>query len=34
MQRELQGQKVGIVVSGGNMTLESLAETLAMEQAW
>ena len=34
MQGELQGQKVGIVVSGGNMTLESLAETLAMEQAW
>jgi threonine dehydratase len=34
MQRELQGQKVGIVVSGGNLTLESLAETLAMEQAW
>ena len=34
MKRELQGQKVGIVVSGGNLTLESLAETLATEQAW
>jgi threonine dehydratase len=34
MQRELQGHKVGVVVSGGNLTMESLAETLAMEQAW
>jgi hypothetical protein len=34
MRSELNGQKVGIVVSGGNMTLESLAETLALEQAW
>jgi len=34
MRSELAGQKVGIVVSGGNMTLESLAETLAMEQPW
>ena len=34
MREELAGQKVGIVVSGGNLTLESLGETLAMEQAW
>ena len=34
MRDELEGQKVGIVVSGGNLTLETLAETLAMEQAW
>jgi threonine dehydratase len=34
MREELAGQKVGIVVSGGNLTLETLTETLAMEQAW
>ena len=34
MREELAGQKVGIVVSGGNLTLAALAETLAMEQAW
>jgi hypothetical protein len=34
MREELAGQKVGIVVSGGNLTLDTLAETLAMEQAW
>jgi threonine dehydratase len=34
MREELVGQKVGIVVSGGNLTLESLTEILAMEQAW
>jgi threonine dehydratase len=34
MREELAGQKVGIVVSGGNLTLETLTEILAMEQAW
>jgi threonine dehydratase len=34
MREELKGQKVGIVVSGGNLTLDTLAETLAMEQPW
>jgi threonine dehydratase len=34
MREELAGQKVGIVVSGGNLTLDTLTETLAMEQAW
>ena len=34
MREELAGQKVGIVVSGGNLTLDALAETLAMEHAW
>ncbi len=34
MKEELAGQKVGIVVSGGNLTLETLTEILAMEQAW
>jgi threonine dehydratase len=34
MREELAGQKVGIVVSGGNLTLDTLAETLAMEQSW
>jgi hypothetical protein len=34
MREELAGQKVGIVVSGGNFTLDALAETLAMEHAW
>jgi hypothetical protein len=34
MREELAGQKVGIVVSGGNLTLAALAETLAMEHAW
>ena len=34
MREELAGQKVGIVISGGNLTLDALSETLAMEQAW
>lgn len=34
MREELAGKKVGIVVSGGNLTLDTLAEALAMEQAW
>ncbi len=34
MRDELAGKKVGIVVSGGNLTLDTLAETLAMEQPW
>ena len=34
MREELAGQKVGIVVSGGNLTLDALAEALAMEQPW
>ena len=34
MREELAGQKVGIVVSGGNLTLETLAGALEMEQAW
>lgn len=34
MREELAGKKVGIVVSGGNITLDALAETLAMEQPW
>ncbi|MFT4038483.1 MAG: threonine/serine dehydratase [Thermomicrobiales bacterium] len=34
MREELVGKKVGIVVSGGNLTLDALAETLAMEQPW
>jgi threonine dehydratase len=34
MRHELAGQKVGIVISGGNLTVETLAETIAMEQAW
>jgi hypothetical protein len=34
MREEMAGQKVGIVVSGGNLTLDALAEALAMEQAW
>jgi threonine dehydratase len=31
MREELAGRKVGIVVSGGNLTLETLAETMRME---
>lgn len=34
LREELAGKKVGIVVSGGNITLDALAETLAMEQPW
>jgi threonine dehydratase len=34
MRQELAGRKVGIVVSGGNLTLDTLREALAMEQAW
>jgi threonine dehydratase len=34
MRQELMGRKVGIVVSGGNLTLDTLREALAMEQAW
>lgn len=34
LREQLAGKKVGIVVSGGNLTLGTLAETLAMEQPW
>ncbi|MFN8594103.1 MAG: threonine/serine dehydratase [Thermomicrobiales bacterium] len=34
MREELAGKKVGIVVSGGNLTLESLAETMERERPW
>jgi len=34
MREELAGQKVGMVVSGGNLTLDTLAEAIAMEQPW
>lgn len=34
MRDQLAGRKVGIIVSGGNLTLDTLAETLAMEHAW
>ena len=34
MREALAGQRVGIVVSGGNLTLASLAEAIAMEQPW
>ena len=34
MREAFAGKKVGIVVSGGNITLDALAETLAMEQPW
>lgn len=34
MRNELAGKKVGIVVSGGNIAPDALAETLAMEQPW
>ncbi|MCC6315409.1 MAG: pyridoxal-phosphate dependent enzyme [Thermomicrobiales bacterium] len=34
MRHELAGRNVGVVLSGGNFTLESLAETLATEQPW
>lgn len=34
MREELAGKNVGIVVSGGNVPLDVLAETLAMEQPW
>jgi threonine dehydratase len=34
MREELAGQKVGLVVSGGNLTLDTLAEALGMERAW
>jgi threonine dehydratase len=34
MRDELAGQKVGLVVSGGNLTLGTLAEALEREQAW
>ena len=34
MREELAGKRVGIVVSGGNVTLESLADVLAMEKPW
>jgi threonine dehydratase len=34
MRDQLVGRKVGIVVSGGNLTLDTLAESLTMEHAW
>ena len=34
MREELAGKQVGIVVSGGNLTLETLAETMEMERPW
>jgi threonine dehydratase len=34
MREELAGKKVGIVVSGGNLTLETLAEAMEMERPW
>jgi threonine dehydratase len=34
MRDELAGTKVGIVVSGGNLTLDTLAEALERERAW
>lgn len=34
MRDELAGKRVGMVVSGGNVTLESLADVLAMEKPW
>jgi threonine dehydratase len=34
MREELTGLKVGVVVSGGNLTLGALREALEMEQAW
>ena len=34
MRQELAGRKIGIVISGGNLTLDTLTETLAMEHAW
>jgi threonine dehydratase len=34
LREEIAGQKVGIVVSGGNLTLDALTEALAMEQPW
>ena len=34
MREELAGRKIGIVVSGGNLTLGALSEALAMEQPW
>jgi threonine dehydratase len=34
MRDQLAGRKVGIVVSGGNLTLDTLAESLTMEHAW
>ena len=34
MRAELAGKKVGIVVSGGNLTLEALAEAMERERPW
>lgn len=34
MREELAGKRVGIVISGGNVTLENLADVLAMEKPW
>jgi threonine dehydratase len=33
-RHDFAGKKVGIVLSGGNMTLESLGEALTKERAW
>jgi threonine dehydratase len=34
MREELAGQKVAVVASGGNLTLEALAQAMAEERAW
>ncbi len=34
MREELAEKRVGLVVSGGNLTLDTLAEALSREQAW
>lgn len=33
-RKDFEGKNVAVVLSGGNLTLESLAETLAEEQPW
>lgn len=34
MRRDLAGKKVAIIVSGGNLTLDMLRQTMAEERAW
>jgi hypothetical protein len=34
MRDELAGRKVGVVLSGGNLTLDALADALAAEVPW
>lgn len=34
MREDMAGQKVAVVLSGGNLTLDALAEALATEQPW